>query len=331
MRVGTTTFSYTNEWLAGGLTFEALLGRIAELGLGPGIEVIGFQTWRDFAHLPATDVLAFRRSCDDLGLEPVALGAYVDLARRADRLLSTSEAVDFLRPQIELATALGFPILRLHSGIPFDVIEHVAPLAESANVTLATEIQGHQTPDDPTVDGLFELRERLGTPSIALTLDFSVAMNDVPKPFVEHVQRLGMDAADLESLLARWRRGASIGELFAALDETDAPTAALVEARSGLVRFGRQRPEDWLPCVPAVAYAHAKFWDADKAGKDPTVATAEMISVLRDGGYEGFVCSEWGGSAWVDADDVDAFDLVRRHRDLCKALAEAPTRAPVQS
>jgi hypothetical protein len=331
VKVGTTTFSFTNEWLAGGLTFEQLLARVSDQGLGPGIEVIGFQTWRGFPHVPRRDVLAFRRSCDGLGLEPVALGGYVDLARRPDRLLSTSEAADFLRPQIDVAAALGFPILRLHSGIPFDVIEQVTRHAERADVTLATEIQGHQAPDDATIEGLLELRERLGSPNIALTLDFSVAMHGIPSTFVARVQRLGMDAADLEDLTARWHRGAPIRELFAALDGVDAPSSALVEARSGFVRFGRQRPEDWLPSVPYVAYAHAKFWEVDDAGRDPTVATAEMIAVLGNGGFEGFVCSEWGGSAWVEAEDVDAFEVVRRHRGLCAGLAEGMTRTPVQS
>jgi hypothetical protein len=331
VKLGTSTFSFTNEWLARRVTLEELLANVSELGLGPGIEVIGFQTWRGFPHLTSEDVLEFRRLCDDLGLEPVAFGGYVDRARRPDRLMSSADAVDFLRPQIDVAAALGFPILRVHSGIPFDVLEQVTTLAERADLTLATEIQGHQTPADATVEGLLDLRERLGSPTIALTLDFSVAMRGIPTTFVERVQRAGMDPADLEQVVASWRNGATVPDLFAALDRLDAPTEALVEARSGFVRFGRQRPADWLPYVPYVAYAHAKFWELDKTGEDPTVATAEMISVLRDGGYEGYVCSEWGGSAWVDADDIDAFDLVRRHHELCSRLAGAAATTPVQS
>ena len=331
MRLATTTFSFTNEWLARRLTLEQLLGRVSELDLGPGLELIGFQTWRDFPRLTGDDVLGFRRSCDRLGLEPVAIGGYVDLARRRGELMPSSEAVDFLLPQIDLAAALGFSILRLHAGIPFDVLEQATPLAESASVTLATEIQGHQTPDDPTVQGLLELRDRLGSPHIALTLDFRVAMRDVPRTFVDRVRQVGMNAADLDDLVERWRRGATVQELFSALDDIRAPTAALVEARSGFVRFGRQRPEDWRPHVPYVAYAHAKFWELDETGNDPTVETAELISLLGDEGFDGFVSSEWGGSAWVETDDVDAFELVRRHNVLCHGFVEGVTRTPVQS
>jgi hypothetical protein len=46
--------------------------------------------------------------------------------------------------------------------------------------------------------------------------------------------------------------------------------------------------------------------------------------VLRAGGYVGFVASEWGGNAWAEADEVDAFELVRRHHELCRDLISNP-------
>ena len=67
MRLATTAFSFTNEWLTRRYTLEQLLARVAELNLGPGIELIGFQAWRGYPGLPAEDVLAFRRLVDDLG------------------------------------------------------------------------------------------------------------------------------------------------------------------------------------------------------------------------------------------------------------------------
>jgi hypothetical protein len=305
VRLATTAFSFTNEWLARRFTLEQLLRRVAELELGPGIELIGFQAWRGYPHLPAGDVLAFRRLVDALGLEPAALGAYADLARRVDRLMSTDEAVDFLAPQIAAAEALGFPLLRLHAGIPLAVLERLTPPAERAGVTLATEVQGGQTPDD--------LPE---SPNLGLVLDFSIAMTAVPASFVDAVCRLGMAREAIDGLVALWAQDASRQELFAAIAGIDAPAAALDEARAGFVRFGRQDPQAWLPLVPQIAYAHAKFWELDDAGDDPTTRTAELIDVLRDGGYDGFLSSEWGGSAWRDADEVDAFELVSRHHDL---------------
>jgi len=173
VRLGTTAFSFTNEWLARRYTLEQLLRRTAELELGPGVELIGFQSWRDYPRLAAEDVVAFRRLVAELGLEPAALGAYLDVARRGDRLLTADEAVEYLALQIAIAGQLGFPIVRLHAGVPVAVLERLVPVAEGTGVTLALEVQGGQSPDHPAVATVLDCRDRLGTQNIALALDFS--------------------------------------------------------------------------------------------------------------------------------------------------------------
>ena len=110
------------------------------------IEVIGYQVWRRYPALSNDDVLEFHRLCGRHGLEPAALGGYVDLARRVDRLVTADEAVELLEAQVETARLLGFPVLRLHAGIPVTVLERVAPLAERHDVVLATEVQGGGRP-----------------------------------------------------------------------------------------------------------------------------------------------------------------------------------------
>jgi len=329
MKLGTSTFSFTNEWLSGRVSLEQLLTRIGELG--PSIELIGYQVWRSFPRLEPDEVLAFRRLVDRLGLEPAALGAYVDLLRRVDRAATNAEAVEELAPQIALAQSLGFPLLRLHAGISAAVLEQTAPIAERAGVTLATEIQGGQTPDDPAVSAVLDARDRTGSPAVALTLDFSVSMGAIPVRFGEAVRRAGLSEEELDRIVALWQRDATTAELFAALEETGAPALALDEARSGLFRFGRQDPKAWLALVPYVAHAHAKFWELDDSGDEPTVRNAELLAVLRDGGYSGVVCSEWGGNAWVEAEDVDAFELTRRHLALLRDLVHKPAAVPAVS
>jgi hypothetical protein len=326
VRLGVTTFSFTNEWLAKRYTLDQLLGRVAELKLGPGIELIGFQAWRGFPELSTEEILRFRRIVDELQLEPAALGGYVDLARRVGRTMTTDEAVEFLAPQIRVANELGFPLVRLHLGNPAEVIERVTPLAERANVTLASEVQGSQAPDHPAVAPLLECHERLASPNLGLALDFSVAMSSVPRDFVEAVCRLGMRRETIDDLVARWAAGATTQELLGALDEAHAPAAAADEARAGFTRFGRQEPPVWSSLRDRIAYAHAKFWQLDEDGGDPSVRSAELLAMLAEGDYDGFVSSEWGGSAWREVDEVDAFELVRRHRAFCERSISASAR-----
>ena len=110
-----------------------------------------------------------------------------------------------------------------------------------------------------------------------------------------------MARSDLDRIVELWRNGAHVGELFAAIAATGAPDGAQDEARSGFVRFGRQDPATWASLVPLVVHAHAKFWEIDGAGDDPTTDSRGVVDTLLAGGFQGVVASEWGGSAWVDA------------------------------
>lgn len=331
MKLATSAFSFTDEWLGGRHTLEELLRRIAASGLGPGVELIGHQCWRSFPVLEDAEVRAFRRLLDELELVPAALGVYVDRYRRSDRALTDGEAVDELSRQITLAGELGFPVARLHAGVPSDVLEGVAILAEEVGVVLATEIQGTHTPGDRAVELVLECRDRLGSESIALALDFSVSMTRLPRSFQDAVVRAGASADAMAAIAEAWRGGVPVPDLVAALADAGATDEALDEARSGLVRFGRAEPDSWLPLVPAIGYGHAKFWEPTEAGDDASVQTARLLSVLDEGGYAGFVTSEWGGNAWTEAHDVDAFALVRQHhRRLVRLIGKAAS-APALS
>ena len=330
MRLGVSTFSLTNEWLSRRYTLESLLERIAEAGLGPGLEVIGHQTWRGYPRLAREEVLGFRRVCERLGLEPAAIGGYVDLLRRPGRAMTVEECVEALEAQVDVASGLGFPVIRLHVGVPVPAIERVVPAAERAGVVLATEFQGPQTPEDPALQALLDLRERVsGSPAVALVLDFSIAMRAVPTSFGDAVCSAGMARSDLDRIVELWRNGAHVGELFAAIAATGAPDGAQDEARSGFVRFGRQDPATWASLVPLVVHAHAKFWEIDGAGDDPTTDSRGVVDTLLAGGFQGVVASEWGGSAWVDVDDVDGFAIVAQHQQLLDRLSHrTPASAP---
>ena len=160
-------------------------------------------------------------------------------------------------------------------------------------------------------------------------LDFSIAMRAVPTTFADAVCSAGMARRDLDRIVELWRDGVHVGELFAAIAATGAPGGAQDEARSGFVRFGRQDPATWAPLVPLIVHAHAKFWEIDGAGDDPTTDSRGVVDTLLAGGFQGVVASEWGGSAWVDLDDVDGFAIVAQHQQLLDRLSQrTPASTP---
>ena len=47
-QVGVTLYSFTNEWLTRQFELDSLLREVAARGLGPNIEIIGFQSFKEF-------------------------------------------------------------------------------------------------------------------------------------------------------------------------------------------------------------------------------------------------------------------------------------------
>ena len=330
MRLGTTTFSFTNEWLTRRFTRAELLERAAAFELGPGLEVVGQQLWRGYPILDRDEVVGFRRLCDRLGFEPAAIGGYVDLLRRPGTRMTLDECVDALEAQIGVAARLGFPVIRLHVGVPIPAIERVVPSAERVDVVLATELQGPQTPDDPAVQALLELRERVGG---LRTWPSSSTSASRCAPSRRRSSTPSAVPACVVTTSTRSRSGGVVVRLSASSSARSRrpvpPTSRKTRRARGSCASDGRIPHSWAPLVSLVAHAHAKFWELDAAGDEPTIDNRAVLDVLLAGGFQGFVASEWGGSAWVDADDVDGFSIVAQHRRLLGRLVQqAPASAP---
>jgi hypothetical protein len=323
---GTTLFSLTPDWRAGA-DVASVLDRIAAAGCGPALEVIGYQSWRGFPRLSPDDERAFRDSVDRLGLVPTALGVYTDLFRRPGRPMSEDEAFDDLRPQLEVAVRLGFPMVRATLGMSPALLRRVAAEAERLGVVLTFEVQGATPPDAPAVVDLLELHAATGTEYLGLTLDFSLTTPALPEAFGTALARQGLSDGQVAAVSRAWAQdaplGPRIGAGLAAVAGQPAE-AFLTNLVAGVfVRTGRWQPGEWAHVLPAVRHAHAKFWDPDVASvREPHGA---WLAALADAEYRGAVVSEWGGHEFLDRADADALTVTSDHLGLLRELAAERT------
>src|SRR6187431_591914 len=68
LRLGTTLFSLTNEFHSLEYTFDELIAKVGALGLGPGLEVIGFQSIRGFPEVSEKFADRFKELLAEHGL-----------------------------------------------------------------------------------------------------------------------------------------------------------------------------------------------------------------------------------------------------------------------
>ena len=327
VKLGVTLFSFTNEWLDGSYTLPTLLDRIAAENLGPGLEVIGFQSFRDFPRLTEQQVTDFRSLIDRTGLTPTALASNADVARRADRFMDTDESVDYMAGQIDAARRLGFPTVRIQIGLTPEVLEKLEPIAARAGVVLGMEIHAPEGPGTPTMNRVLEVYERIGSPYLGFIPDFSATMTGIPHGQVDVLRRAGLSPAGEDLLHRVWLGDGTPQERFSEFAELAGASGespqVVGQARLMFSMFGHRDPQAWRELMPWIVHVHAKFYDVTPDGTaEPTIPYPELMQVLASG-YRGWVSSEWEGHAWASSTDVDAFELVGRHQRMCRSLLES--------
>ena len=158
-------------------------------------------------------------------------------------------------------------------------------------------------------------------------------MTALPVGQLRAFERNGLTRGQTDFLRELWERGGPPLELFGEFAERargeGATPEAVGQARTVFTMFARNDPARWREIMPRVIHVHAKFYELEADASDRSVPHAQLVSVLRQGGYDGFVSSEWEAHAWADLEDADGFEMVRRQHELYrKLLADpAPNRA----
>ena len=132
----------------------------------------------------------------------------------------------------------------------------------------------------------------------------------------------------LDEIAARWdelgtrqfETHAEIGNFIGLAHSMGAGDHAVNLAVFAVGIHGHQSPRDWSEILPDVVHVHGKFFDIGEDGREPVVPIEDLINVLVDGGYSGYISSEYEGWHWNTKNE--AFELVARQQALCRSVLE---------
>ncbi len=325
IRLGTTIYSLTNEYHSRRYSFEALVEKVAELGIGPGLEVVGFQSFRDFPHVSDETAARFRELVERTGLVPTCLGINADVFRDRRREMTMHESVEYHLVQLEAAAKLGFPVARYQWLAGPEVIRRLAPDAERLGVKLGLEIHAPQHADHPDVLAYREMYAKVGSPYLGFIPDFGASARAIPEAYFSYFRWRGIGEAAIELAVSIWNEE---GDMFARRKrffdigaERGWDQVWLAELSIVFGLFSRAAPRSWLDIMPQVVHVHGKFYGVGEDGHDPAISYEEILPVFVAGGYRGYISSEWEGH---QVSDDDGFShIVRHHAMERRILAQA--------
>ncbi|SEQ42899.1 DUF6379 domain-containing protein [Arthrobacter sp. OV608] len=330
--LGLTLYSASAEFRAGWYDFDGLLNRVAELGIGPGIEIVASQVLPTYPHVSDDFAHSWQEAFDQHGFTASSFGANLDMGRRRDRDMTPDEEYEFTQTLFRGAKKLGFPLVRIQSAKP-DLLRRLLPLAEDLELKLAYEIHAPLGPNSPEIMKVRDVYAELYSPLLGFVADFSSTMHSMSPTLLRAVRRAGLDDEAVQKLQAIWATDAPMRarqeEFIGYLRARDFDPASLgAFAHLAFNMHGHVSPQDWADIMPQIMHVHAKFYDIDDDGNEPAIDYPELVRVFVDGGYRGYWSSEWEGHAFAELGEVDPLLLVRKQHDLIRksmrsALASA--------
>ena len=325
--LGLTLYSASAEFRAGWYDFDGLLNRVAELGIGPGIEIVASQVLPTYPNVTDDFARSWHAAFDKHGFAASSFGANLDMGRRRDRDMTPDEEYEFTETLFRGAKKLGFPLVRIQSAKP-ELLRRLLPLAEDLELKLAYEIHAPLGPNSPEIMKVRDVYAELDSPLLGFVADFSSTMHSMSPTLLRAVRRAGLDDEAVLRLQDIWA--------------TDAPMRARQEEFIGYLKgrgfdparlgsfahlafnmHGHVRPEEWSDIMPQIMHVHAKFYDIDEQGNEPAIDYPELVRVFVEGGYRGYWSSEWEGHAFAELGEVDPLLLVRKQHDLIRKSMRA--------
>lgn len=321
-QLGLTLYSASAEFRAGWFDFDGLLDRVAELGIGPGIEIVASQVLPTYPVVSDEFVRTWRAAFDRHGFTASSLGANLDMGRRRDRDMTPDEEFEFSELMFRGAKQLGFPLVRIQSAKP-ELLRRLLPIAEKLDLRLAYEIHA---PLGPNAEPILKVREtyaELDSPLLGFVADFSSTMHAMSPTLLRAVRRAGLDDAAVDRLQEIWATDLPMRErqeeFIGYLRGRDFDPARLGSfAHLAFNMHGHVAPREWADIMPQILHVHAKFYDIDDSGQEPAIDYPELVRVFVEGGYRGYWSSEWEGHAFAELGEVDPLLLVRRQHDLIR-------------
>ena len=328
--LGVTLYSFTPEFHQHQHDLESLINKVGELGMGPGLEIVGFQSIKNFPQVSDEFADWFKALLDENHLEQTCLDANVDIGLRSDRLLTEDELVDYMEVQIAAAQKLGFPVVRMQYAASPALMVRLVPAAERANVKLGVEIHAPHSVNHPTVQRLREAYEKADSPYLGFIPDFGASTVRIPNVFLDGYRHRGVSDRTVDLVTKTWQEAriqrrdpfevrAELRDRVDALGGGDYDRALAWHA---FEYFGHQEAPAWIEIMPQVFHVHAKFFEIDANGNEPSVPYEELVNVFRENGYSGSLSSEYEGWQWDENPHgmADGFAMVEGHQKLVRSV-----------
>ena len=321
---GVSFYSYQEEYFLGQLGIEDCIRESAAFG-ALGIEIIPEQMMRGYPNITDDFYRQWHGWMDKYGTTPVASDLFIDTKKFPDRWLTVQEQVESVERDLEIAHRLGVTEIRAIINTPPEVMEGAAPRAEQLGLRLLLEVHAPFHYEHPWILRHLEVMHRLQSPALGFMPDMGTYVERFPRVVTDHARRQGGREDLLDLIVATYD---AHGDVHGLMDTVYYMGGGPIE--TGMARqathYTWNDPRNMLPYMPYIHHIQAKFYEMTDEGVEYSIPYDKIIPVLIEGGYSGYLSSEYEGNRHIqDAFPVDSLEQVRRQHAMFQRLLGTDT------
>ncbi len=276
---GVALYSYSAEY-GFEKNLEDCFEDLCDMG-AHGIEILANTHIENYPYPTDEWVDKWFRLCDKYQVEPVEYGHWIDVRVLQDRNLTTEEAIERLEQDMRLAHRLGFHVLRTKMSVKNGNLDPVENWRE-------------------IIKGVLPLAERLDLklcPEIHIPTSLKSQMI---QDYVDFIKETGTRNFGLNIDFSVFKKKFKPGEFVSP-------------------GFVASEPEDLIPLIPYIYCCHAKFFEVNDDFEETMVPYREILTVLKDNGWDGYLLSEYEGNDKYDP-GYEVGQTLRRHHIMMKRI-----------
>lgn len=312
---GVTIYSFKERVSNGELTWDDCIAAMTNLGV-TGIELLGQLFFRNCPAINPDDVKAWKEMMWKYGTKTVAHDFFIDKTMYKHRNLTRREGIEIVKQHIEFASAINCPIIRIGGTFDPEIFREAAPICEHYGVKLGVEIHnGSSSWILPDIQKTIDIIRQVDTSYLGIIPDMSMFVKHIQESsyFVRGARESGVKNELIEFMKTTYENESNEAyrnRCDRMLMETTDPAekAFIIQCR----RTEYHDPRLLLEHMPYIVHIHGKFWEMDENNEETSIDYPNILPVLVEGGYQGYISAEYEGTPSV----ADPFEPLRRYQKM---------------
>lgn len=307
IKLGVSLYSLSSEYTTEKLDLEGCLAKVKELGY-EGIEIVAAQMVPGYPYPTDEWLNEFKSLLKKYELQPVCWSAYIDMGIRSDRDLTEEEIIQFTVNDLIYAKKAGFPLVRTQHAISPKLFKQMIPYCMDFDVKLAIEMHHPHHLHVPVWQEFLEICNKEGNGYLGVVPDFGIFQRTPHKLYIDQAISNGFREEKLNEIIKLHTKEVPLekvlkGELTLV---EKAITEELYHKFNHPAAF-----EDLKELLPHTFYMHGKFYYLEENEDDKCIPYAELLPLIRDMGYKGYIASEYEGHHFTNK--VSSAEQLKRH------------------